>query len=189
MEHEADLIEELIADHREIDGLFEQFDERPPGCIERKLLLEALTIELVRHAVAEEMHLYPAVREHLENGAPRADYEIAEHSSIEERLKDLEGRDAEDRDLDRLVRELRTEVRAHVEDEERHLFPQLRDGAPPFVLAQLGQKARTAKNATLPRAHPRAPGIAPLNEILAPGVGLVDRVREQATNRGHPVTS
>ncbi|UYB37786.1 hemerythrin domain-containing protein [Streptomyces sp. Je 1-4] len=189
MEHEADLIEELIADHREMDALFEQFDERPPGCIERKLLLEALTIELVRHAVAEEMHLYPAVREHLENGERRADYEIAEHSSMEERLKDLEGRDSEDRDLDRLVRDLRTEATAHMKDEERHLFPQLRDGAPPFVLARLGQKVREAKDATLPRAHPQAPSVPPPDKLLAPGPGLVDRVRDQGTNSGHPVTS
>ncbi|MGW1373118.1 hemerythrin domain-containing protein [Streptomyces sp. NPDC002446] len=190
MEHDdADIIEELTADHREADKLFEQLSEEALGRTERKLLLDALTIELVRHSVAEEMYLYPAVREHLENGRRWADNEIAEHSSIEERLKDLEGRNAEDRDLDRLVRELRAEVTTHTEDQERDLFPRVRDRVLPFVLENLGKKVREAKRAALPRRHPQAPGVAPLSKLLAPGVGLVDRVRDYTTSRGHPVTS
>ncbi|MFE1775004.1 hemerythrin domain-containing protein [Streptomyces sp. NPDC059008] len=189
MEHDADIIEELTADHREANELFEQFYERAPGCIERKLLLDALTVELVRHAVAEERYLYPAVRAHLKNGGRWADSEIAEHSSIEERLQDLEGRDADDRDLDRLVRELRTEVASHVEDEERHLFREVRTGVPPLVLKELGRKVREAKRAALTRLQPQAPGVPPLNRLLAPGMGLVDRVRDYAASRGRPVTS
>ncbi|MFI5519974.1 hemerythrin domain-containing protein [Streptomyces platensis] len=185
MEHDTDIIEELLAEHRK---LVEQFAERPPGCIERELLLEALTIELVRHAVAEETYLCPAVHERLENGGRRADNEIAEHSSIEERLKDLEGRTAENRDLDRLVRELRIEA-GHMEEGERQLIPKLRAGVPPFVLANLGKKVREAKKATLSRSHPKAPSIPPLNRLLSPEFGLVDRVRAQAANRGRPVTS
>ena len=76
-----------------------------------------------------------------------------------------------------------------MKDEERHLFPELRDGAPPFVLARLGQQVRAAKNAALSRSHPQAPSVPPLDKLLAPGLGLVDRVRDQATKRGHPVTS
>jgi hemerythrin superfamily protein len=189
MEHDPDIIEELTADHRGANELFEQFYERAPGSIERKLLLDALTIELVRHAVAEESYLYPAVREHLEHGGRWADNEIAEHSSIEERLQDLEGRNADDRDLDRLVRELRTEVASHVEEEERHLFRQVRTGVPRLVLEDLGRKVREAKKAALTRLQPHAPGIPPLNGLPAPGPGLVDRVRDYAASRGHPITS
>lgn len=81
MDHDAaDIIEELTTEHREVDELFERFHERTPGCIERKVLLDALTIELVRHAAAEQTYLHPALREHLENGGRWADNEIAEHS-------------------------------------------------------------------------------------------------------------
>ncbi|MFH9226386.1 hemerythrin domain-containing protein [Streptomyces lydicus] len=184
MEHVADVIEELTGDHREVDELFEQFESRAPGCIERKLFLDALTIELIRHSVAEEMHLYPAVREHLENGDLLADSEIADHQRVERLLKELEGRDADDADFDRLVRELHTEVTAHVRDEEDNLFPQLRDGVHPFVLESLGRKVREAKEQAPTRPHPQAPSTPPANKLLAPGLGLVDRVRDYVTGRG-----
>lgn len=184
MEHGADVIEELTGDHRVVEGLFEQFAGLAVGCIERKLLLDTLTIELVRHSVAEEMHLYPVVREHLENGDLLADKEIADHDRVEQLLKNLEGRDAEDSDLDRLVRELRTELTAHIQDEENNLFPQLRDGVHPFVLESLGKKVREAKEHAPTRPHPQAPSIPPANKLLAPGLGLVDRVRDYVTGRG-----
>ncbi|MFE3882993.1 hemerythrin domain-containing protein [Streptomyces lydicus] len=71
MGHGGDVIAELTADHREADERFHQFDDAPPGSEDRKRLVDALTIELVRHSVAEEQFLHPAVREHLE-GAARA---------------------------------------------------------------------------------------------------------------------
>jgi hemerythrin superfamily protein len=185
MEHKPDVIEELTADHREVEDLFERLYGTAPGCAERKLTLDALTIELVRHSVAEEQHLYPAVREHLEGGGLLADKEIADHGHIEELLKGLEGRDAEDRDFDQLVRQLHTEVIAHVEDEERNLFPKLRDGVHPYVLELLGDKVREAKKTAPTRPHPQAPSTPPLIKLLAPGLGLVDRVRDYVTGRGH----
>lgn len=184
MEHGEDVIAELTADHREVDDLFEQFDNAAPGSSARKRLLDALTIELVRHSVAEEEHLYPAVRDHLENGGMLADKEIADHLRVEQLLKELEGLEPDDSDFDRLVRELRTEVTAHVEDEENQLFPQLRDGVHPYVLESLGRKVREAKKTAPTRAHPMAPSTPPANKLLAPGLGLVDRVRDYVTGRG-----
>ncbi|MFD8330905.1 hemerythrin domain-containing protein, partial [Streptomyces lydicus] len=113
-----------------------------------------------------------------------ADSEIADHQRVERLLKELEGRDAEDADFDRLVRELRTEVTAHVRDEEDNLFPQLRDGVHSFVLESLGRKVREAKEQAPTRPHPQAPSTPPANKLLAPGLGLVDRVRDYVTGRG-----
>ncbi|UQA96799.1 hemerythrin domain-containing protein [Streptomyces halobius] len=184
MEPSVNVIAELTADHREVDDLFEHFFDAAPGSVDRKFILVALTIELVRHAVAEEEHLYPAVREHVEEGVALADKEIADHHRVERLLKDLEGREATDHDFDRLVRELRTEVIAHVRDEEGNLFPQLDDAVHSYVLESLGQKVREAKKRAPTRPHPTAPSTPPLNRLLAPGIGLVDRVRDYVTGRG-----
>jgi hypothetical protein len=80
--HGADVIEELTTDHREVDGLFGQIQAATAGTSERRLLLDQLTIELVRHSVAEEQHLYPA---HLTGGDAIADDELADHAHREER--------------------------------------------------------------------------------------------------------
>lgn len=56
MGHGGDVIEELTADHREVDELFDRTEAVPARGSERRRLLDQLTIELVRHAVAEEQH-------------------------------------------------------------------------------------------------------------------------------------
>ncbi|KOG42260.1 hemerythrin domain-containing protein [Streptomyces decoyicus] len=184
MGHGGDVVAELTTDHREVDELFEQFDDAPPGGEDRKRLVDALTIELVRHSVAEEQYLYPAVREHLEGGDALADKELEDHARVERLLNDLQQREATDEDFDRLVRELRTEVTAHVEDEENDLFTQLRKGVHPYVLEELGDKIRQAKKTAPTRPHPAAPSTPPANKLLAPGLGLVDRVRDYVSGRG-----
>ncbi|MFI5519985.1 hemerythrin domain-containing protein [Streptomyces platensis] len=184
MGHGGDVIQELTTDHREVDDLFNQFDDAAPGSTDRKRLVDAITIELVRHSVAEEMHLYPAVREHLEGGDALADKEIDDHGRVEQLLKGLEMQEPIDPDFERMVRELRTEVTAHVDDEENHLFSQLRHHVQQPVLNQLGEKVREAKKTAPTRPHPAAPSTPPANKALAPGLGLVDRARDYVTGRG-----
>ncbi|MYT28592.1 MULTISPECIES: hemerythrin domain-containing protein [unclassified Streptomyces] len=184
MGHDGDVIAELTSDHREVEALFSRFEDTPPGSDDRKRLADEITIELVRHAVAEEEHLYPAVREHLEGGDALADREIADHERVERLLKELEGRDPQDLDFSRLMVKLRTEVTAHVRDEEHRLFPQLREGVHSFILESLGRKVREAKKSAPTRPHPSAPSTPPANKLLAPGLGLVDRVRDFLTGRG-----
>ncbi|MFC9758972.1 hemerythrin domain-containing protein [Streptomyces sp. NPDC056921] len=184
MQHGSDVVEELTADHREVDELFDRIEAVPARGPERRRLLDRLTIELVRHAVAEEQHLYPAVREHVPGGDALVDKEIADHLRIERLLKDLEGMDADDPELNHLFVKLRTEVRAHVQDEEGNLFAQLRTACGPELLDLLGQEARKAKETAPTRPHPGTPSSALASKILSPGLGLVDRVRDFVTGRG-----
>ncbi|MFF1650848.1 hemerythrin domain-containing protein [Streptomyces sp. NPDC058240] len=80
MGHGGNVIEELMADHHEVKELFAQIEAQPVGHPQRRELADRLTAELVRHSVAEEMHLYPAVREHVRDGAVLADKELADHA-------------------------------------------------------------------------------------------------------------
>ncbi|MFI9359286.1 hemerythrin domain-containing protein [Streptomyces lydicus] len=184
MGHGGDVIAELTTDHREVEDLFEQLANAAPGSERRKHVADALTIERVRHSVAEEEHLYPAVRDHLDGGEALADKEISDHAGVEKLLKDLEQHESSDPDFDRLVAKLKTEVTAHVQDEENNLFPRLRDSVHPYVLESLGDKVREAKKTAPTRPHPAAPSTPPANKLLAPGLGLVDRARDYVTGRG-----
>ncbi|WKX73655.1 hemerythrin domain-containing protein [Streptomyces sp. XD-27] len=184
MAHGKDVISELTADHREVEEMFERIQAMPPSDPERKRLVDNATIELVRHAVAEEQYLYPAVREHVEEGNPLADKEITDHGRVERILKDLERRDVDDADFDTLVTQLVNEVSAHVRDEEHRLFPLLRAACSPEQLEKLGDRIRQAKRTAPTRPHPAAPHTPPANRLLAPGMGLVDRTRDALSGRG-----
>ncbi|MFJ1565762.1 hemerythrin domain-containing protein [Streptomyces erythrochromogenes] len=176
MAHAVDVITELTADHREMDETFDILEQAVPAA-ERQTAAVRLTIELVRHTVAEEEHLHPTLREVLPDGDLIADREIADHARMEKILKDLEGLDADGPEFDQLVAALRAEVTAHVWDEEENLFPRLRETCGQEALDRMGESVRRAK-----LRAPRSPGTPP---ATAPGIGLVDHARDLVTDRGH----
>ncbi|MDF6046013.1 hemerythrin domain-containing protein [Streptomyces sp. NPDC005065] len=184
MGHGGNVIAELTIDHREVDDLFERIEAQPVGDEQRRKLADEVTMELVRHSVAEEMYLYPAVRKHVEGGDGIADKELSDHAAVEQHLKDLEGLEADAPQFDHLVATLKREVSEHIRDEEERLFPLLAAACTPEALDALGDKVRMAKKMAPTRPHPSAPDTPPGNKLLGPGTGLVDRARDLLTGRG-----
>ncbi|MFJ8696196.1 hemerythrin domain-containing protein [Streptomyces roseolilacinus] len=184
MAHGGDVITELTTDHREVERLFALIEGLPSGDPERKRLADQVTMELVRHSVAEEEYLYPAVREHLSGGDALADKELEDHASAERTMKELEGCEADDTRFDTLVTQLMVEIREHVADEEANLLPRLQEACSPEKLEELGDKVRQAKKTAPTRPHPAAPDKPPANKLLAPGTGMVDRLRDALSGRG-----
>ena len=68
MAHGGNVIQELTADHREVDALFAQIEALPAADPQRRELANRLTMELVRHSVTEEEYLYPTVRRYVDDG-------------------------------------------------------------------------------------------------------------------------
>ncbi|MCF3134155.1 hemerythrin domain-containing protein [Streptomyces olivochromogenes] len=184
MGHGGDVIEELMTDHREVEEMFGRIESMPDGAQQLRDLVDEVTIELVRHSVAEEQHLYPAVREYIEGGDQLADKELADHGRVEKILKQLEKTDADAPQMNQLLQLLMEEVSTHVQDEETNLFPKLRQTCTAETLDDLGNKIRRAKAMAPTRPHPAAPDTPPANKLLAPGAGLVDRARDFLTGRG-----
>ncbi|MER6573074.1 hemerythrin domain-containing protein [Streptomyces sp. NPDC001093] len=184
MGHGGNVIEELMTDHREVEEIFGRIQAMTGGGQELRDLVNEVTIELVRHSIAEEEYLYPAVREHIQGGDQIADKEIADHGRVEKLLKQLEKVQDDDPQMSPLLQQLMDEVAAHVDDEENNLFPMLRQACSSETLTELGDKVRRAKAMAPTRPHPSAPDTPPANKLLAPGAGLVDRARDFVTGRG-----
>jgi iron-sulfur cluster repair protein YtfE (RIC family) len=183
-EHQRDVVAVLVHDHREVEDIFGKIEKLPAGDPRRKEYAEDVIIELVRHSVAEEQYLYPATRRLLEGGDGLADREIEEHAEAERTMKEIERRSVDDPEFDRLLAQLASEVRSHVEEEENELFPQLQHAASPEELQELGARVERAKKVAPTRPHPSAPDTPPANKVLGPGAGLVDRARDALTGRG-----
>ncbi|MEW2418471.1 hemerythrin domain-containing protein [Streptomyces sp. NPDC046866] len=184
MGHGGNVIDELMADHREVKQMFGRMQMMTGAGQELRDLVDEMTIELVRHSVAEEQYLYPAVREHVEGGGRMADKEIEDHDRVEKMLKRLEKMSSDDAEMTPLLQQLMQEVTAHIEDEETNLFPMLRRACTPQQLDDLGDKIRRAKAMAPTRPHPAAPSSPTASKLLAPGAGLVDRARDFVTGRG-----
>ncbi|MFI9743314.1 hemerythrin domain-containing protein [Streptomyces sp. NPDC052494] len=184
MGHGGNVIDELMADHREVDEMFSRLQAMGGTGQELRDLIDEITIELVRHSVAEEQYLYPAVREHVPGGDRMADKELEDHSRVEKILKQLEKMNTDDAQMSPLAQQLMDEVAAHVQDEETNLFPMLQQACTPQQLDDLGDKIRRAKTMAPTRPHPAAPSSPAASKLLAPGAGLVDRARDFVTGRG-----
>lgn len=183
MAEQQDVVEVLEHDHREVEDLFDRI-ERTTDASQLRELTDQVITELVRHSVAEEQYLYPVARERIPDGDALVDQEIADHNEAEEALKALEDFDTSDPQFMTTFRQMSTDVRSHVKEEEEDLFPKLRQHATADELRELGEKVQRAKKLAPTRPHPSAPDTPPLNKVLGPGVGLVDRVRDKLTGRG-----
>jgi hemerythrin superfamily protein len=139
---------------------------------------DRLTAELVRHTVAEERHLYPAVREHVPHGAALADKELADHARVEQMLRDLENLSVDDPQFNDTIAKLKFEVASHVREEEHELFPKLAAALPPEKLNELGRLVHQARETAPTRPQPWLPNTPPAHTARG--------VRPEARRRLHP---
>lgn len=172
-----DIVTELTKDHDEVRAMFAKL-RNGAGGEQREDLIKEMTVELVKHSVAEEVHLYPLIRDVLPGGDDLADHEIAEHAEVEQALKDLEKVDHSDPKSYQLVDKVIDDVTHHAAEEENDVFPQLRDKCSSEQLHALGDKIRATKKVAPTHPHPSAPDTPPANKIMGPMAGLVDRVRD-----------
>lgn len=129
-------IDLILADHRRVDALFEEFAAGgDPTVVGR--IVDALSM----HDQAEHAALYPLAG-HVLGDTELIARSAAAHSGVKkliERLVQLEGAPLMD-----AVVELASVVRTHVEDEEQHLLPRLADACTPAQLE--GLAARIEQN-------------------------------------------
>jgi hemerythrin superfamily protein len=181
---DTDVIDELVTDHREaLDLLGQIVSSTDPG--ERRELADTVISEVVRHSVAEEMYVYPAMRQYLPDGQQAVKHDTEEHQQLEEVMKQLEAVGASDPRFDALVQEMTDKLRHHAHDEETEQFPRLRELAPREELVKLRDKVDSAKKLAPTRPHPGAPHSELFHKLVGPGVGLVDRLRDKLTHRPH----
>ena len=178
----GDVIDILIGDHQDVTALIGNIWSVTDPMIRRDLTDTAIS-ELVRHAVAEEMYVYPVMRKYLAEGEKAVEHDIEEHQELEGTMKQLEAVDVSSAEFDAALRRLETLLADHVQDEEAEQFPELRRRVPQEQLMDLAGKVETAKKLAPTRPHPSAPNSELFHKLVGPGVGLVDRLRDKLTGR------
>jgi len=186
-DQQRDVIEVLEHDHREVEQMFAELESLRGAATDeakarRKDITEQVTIELVRHSVAEEVLVYPEVDRKV--SAEEAEHAREEHAEAEETLQRLEKLDADDPAFDDELATLMAEIRHHIEDEEGEMFAHMRQVIDAEELRKLGARVEAFKKVAPTRPHPNVPN-TPLPRIAAgPAASLFDRMRDLATGRG-----
>ncbi|WP_433305678.1 hemerythrin domain-containing protein [Actinoplanes sp. CA-030573] len=181
-ETDRDVVDVLTADHREVTALIGEISTVRDPMVRRDLTDTAIS-ELVRHAVAEEMYVYPAMRKHLPDGEKSVQHDIEEHKELERAMKELEDVDVNTPEFETALGRLTEILADHVQDEEADQFPELRQRIPREELVTMAGKVETAKKLAPTRPHPSAPNSELFHKLAGPGVGLVDRLKDMITGR------
>jgi hypothetical protein len=184
---QRDVIEILEHDHREVEEMFAELESLRGASTEeeksrRKDVTEQVTIELVRHSVAEEVLVYPMVEDKV--SAEEVEHARKEHAEAEETLQRLEKLDADDPAFDDELATLMGEIRHHIEDEEGEMFAHMRQVMDADELRKLGARVEAFKKVAPTRPHPNVPNTALPRMAAGPAASLFDRMRDLATGRG-----
>src|ERR671916_1606584 len=148
----------------------------------RKELTEQVTIELVRHSVAEEVLVYPKVEDKVSE--EEVEHAREEHAGAEETLQRLEKLDADDPAFDDELATLMREIRHHIEEEEGDMFAHMRKVIDQDELRKLGARVEAFKKVAPTRPHPGVPNEALPRTAAGPAASLFDRMRDVASGRG-----
>ena len=122
-----DAIALLKSDHRQVEHLFERFEEGDDD--ELDSLAERVCQFLTIHAQIEEEILYPAAKQAFEEDEEDMDLvneALVEHGSAKELIAKIEAMTSADESFKATVKVLSEYINHHVKEEEKELFPKLK---------------------------------------------------------------
>jgi hemerythrin superfamily protein len=136
----------LIADHREVEAMFAQYErlaERRDD--DRKMRVAAqICAALEVHMQIEEEILYPAARQAFSDGEQDiVDEAVVEHEGARALVHQIEKMTSDEPLYDAKVKVLGEYITHHVGEEERDFFPKVRRAA--IDLVELGRRLAARK--------------------------------------------
>ncbi|KAI0138052.1 hypothetical protein F4776DRAFT_620230 [Hypoxylon sp. NC0597] len=175
---QADSISSVIKhDHREIERYYDKIVNSNDPDIQRRYQ-NAFVWELTRHAIAEEIVVYPAIETGLNNGKEMADKDRAEHQVTKEALYKFQNLSPGDRDFIPTIESLMKDLRIHIKEEEEHDLVKLEEGLLPTRSRDLAQQFEMTKSYTPTRSHPGAPNRPPLETVAGLMVAPLDKISD-----------
>jgi iron-sulfur cluster repair protein YtfE (RIC family) len=113
------VIDLLKQNHREVAELFSDFERTRASSV-----VEQICAELEVHTAAEELFVYPALREDVSSGSELADQAEHEHAEAKRLIGRLKRTPTSERASD-VVAELKQTFEHHVAEEEGTVFPRM----------------------------------------------------------------
>ena len=147
----SDAIALLEQDHREVEAMFEEFEQLDSKA-EKSKLAAKICVALTMHATIEEELLYPPAHEEIEEDL--VDEAIVEHDSARQLIAEIEAMKPSDHLYDAKVKVLGEYVKHHVKEEENEMFPQLKSSG--IDLEDLGEQLMQRKAELLTQMAGRA---------------------------------
>jgi hemerythrin superfamily protein len=182
---DADVITLIMADHREVDRIFELLREDVDA---RAVTVRQLRALMLAHSEAEEAVVYAALKpEMLDEESDETDGDVIdeafdEHAQMEQLIEDLAATSPSTEEFDSILMDAIDSVNHHVEEEEQELLPKLREICSAEEMARITLEFHEIRMRVLEDEGGEDLGLAP--EVLDPlmGAEVVD-VRESSSDQ------
>ncbi|KAI8471727.1 MAG: hypothetical protein J3K34DRAFT_416077 [Monoraphidium minutum] len=150
----ADLIR---ADHNKARELYEQYQMPYTTADQKQILAYSIIREVSMHSAAEEVIVYPAMRQHMGDCAP--DHLLKEHQTLKEELSWLSSHKIHDTNYDARMQTMMEDLVAHMREEEDDLLPRFAatEGVTAETMTNLARWFEAVKRVAPTRPHPVAP--------------------------------
>lgn len=174
---ETHAIKLLTADHREVDGLFEEF-ESTDNALAKVSIVNRICEALIVHAEVEERLFYPESRRVLgKDSQDMVDEAFVEHATLKGLIIRLDGMHANEPLFKAYVTVLKEYVQHHVKEEESEYFPKV--GKTSLDLEAIGSRMKTLKEQLMSRTR-IAGDRGAVSAKLLPGRPLPERAMAKA---------
>ncbi|KAK1580110.1 HHE domain-containing protein [Colletotrichum navitas] len=170
----TDVIKE---DHRELGAYCKHILEATD--MDEQARFQNLFIwELARHAISEELVVYPVLEKHLADGKVLADRDRAEHQAVKEKLYQFQNLRPEDWDFEPALNSLMEDLRRHVRTEEEDDLVRLEEALGHTRSESLAWSFERTKMFTPTRSHPSAPNKPPFETVVGLMEAPLDKLRD-----------
>ncbi|KAF9233767.1 hypothetical protein BU15DRAFT_90224 [Melanogaster broomeanus] len=154
-------------DHQEMYDYYDRFRKHAGDTDAQKRWANQLTWEVARHAVGEEIIVYPLMEKHIgRTGKALADHDREDHQSIKIMLVQLES----------------MHLREHNNSEETKDLPQLEEKLHLDHSKEAASQFKTTKRFVPTRAHPSAPNEPPFETLVAFLTAPIDKLKDVFTS-------
>ena len=148
-------IDLLKQQHREVEELFEEFEQAGEGAKKTKeRLCQQIGDALAVHATIEEKIFYPESKQ--ENTEELLRESVEEHLAVKKLLVDIMKSDLDDPQFEAKITVLKEQVEHHVEEEEKELFPLIAKSCSKEDLEDMGRRMEEMSEELEAEGQPRA---------------------------------
>ncbi|KAI1263993.1 hypothetical protein F5Y18DRAFT_93137 [Xylariaceae sp. FL1019] len=137
--------------------------------------------ELARHAVGEELVIYPAFEDYLgAKGKEMAEEDRAEHRRVKEELKEFQKMDSTQPEFEPKLKKIWSILSDHIDGEEKNDLPALEDALKddPGQSEDLAASFESTKAFAPSRAHPSAGEHPPFETVMGLLTAPIDRLSD-----------
>jgi hemerythrin superfamily protein len=144
-----DAITLLKNDHDTVEALLTELAESTPRAVKKRTeLLDKIRVELKAHTTIEEEIFYPAFKDHGDKSDDSKMYfeALEEHRAAGDLvLPDLLGTEVESEKFSGRAKVLKELVKHHADEEEKEMFPRVKELLSKEELAALGEQMAARK--------------------------------------------